>query len=64
MRADLNTLRDPVATDLIVTNAAGSLRPEIPPGDQMLLSDHIKAMAPTGAAKLERILRRYVRDPA
>jgi purine-nucleoside phosphorylase len=29
------------ATELILTNAAGSLRPDIPPGDLMLLSDHI-----------------------
>ncbi|MBJ2151293.1 purine-nucleoside phosphorylase [Paracoccus sp. IB05] len=41
MRAALETLRDLGATDLIVTNAAGSLRPDIPPGDLMLLSDHI-----------------------
>ncbi|WP_112311765.1 purine-nucleoside phosphorylase [Pseudogemmobacter bohemicus] len=41
MRVALETLRDLGARDLIVTNAAGSLRPDIPPGDLMLLSDHI-----------------------
>ena len=25
--------------------------------------DHTKAMAPLGAAKLERVLRRFLRDP-
>jgi purine-nucleoside phosphorylase len=29
------------ATELILTNAAGSLRPDIPPGHVMLLSDHL-----------------------
>lgn len=41
MRTALETLKALGATDLIATNAAGSLRPDIPPGDLMLLSDHI-----------------------
>ena len=41
MRLPLEVLRALGATDLIVTNAAGSMRPDIPPGDLMLLSDHI-----------------------
>ena len=41
MRAPLEVLRDLGATALIATNAAGSLRPDIAPGDLMVLSDHI-----------------------
>jgi purine-nucleoside phosphorylase len=37
----LQALKGLGATDLILTNAAGSLRADIPPGDLMLLSDHI-----------------------
>jgi xanthosine phosphorylase len=32
------------ATTLVATNAAGSLRPEVPPGHLMALSDHINLM--------------------
>ncbi|NEX47574.1 purine-nucleoside phosphorylase [Pseudotabrizicola algicola] len=41
MRLALEVLRDLGARDLILTNAAGSMRPDIPPGDLMLLTDHI-----------------------
>jgi purine-nucleoside phosphorylase len=41
MRPALEALRALGADRLIVTNAAGSMRPDIPPGDLMLLSDHI-----------------------
>ena len=41
MRLPLTVLRALGADALIVTNAAGSLRPDIQPGDLMLLSDHI-----------------------
>ncbi|MFT4151248.1 MAG: purine-nucleoside phosphorylase [Paracoccaceae bacterium] len=41
MRLPLEVLRELGATALIVTNAAGSLHPDIRPGDLMLLSDHI-----------------------
>ena len=41
MRLAIEVLRDLGAQDLIVTNAAGSLRADIAPGDLMLLSDHI-----------------------
>ncbi|MGQ0566987.1 MAG: purine-nucleoside phosphorylase [Gemmobacter sp.] len=41
MRPALETLATLGVTDLILTNAAGSLRPDIRPGDLMLLSDHI-----------------------
>jgi purine-nucleoside phosphorylase len=41
MREPLAVLKALGALDLIVTNAAGSMRPDIPPGDLMLLSDHI-----------------------
>jgi len=41
MRLALEVLKDLGATDLLLTNAAGSMRADIPPGDLMLLSDHI-----------------------
>jgi len=41
MRPALEVLRELGAEALIATNAAGSLRPDIAPGDLMLLSDHI-----------------------
>ena len=41
MRHALATLRALGARELILTNAAGSLREDIPPGDLMLISDHI-----------------------
>jgi purine-nucleoside phosphorylase len=41
MRLPLTLLKALGASDLIVTNAAGSMRADIGPGDLMLLSDHI-----------------------
>lgn len=41
MRVSLETLKALGAGSLIATNAAGSLRADIRPGDLMLLSDHI-----------------------
>ncbi len=41
MRLPLEVLRALGADSLILTNAAGSLRADIPPGDLMLLGDHI-----------------------
>ncbi len=41
MRLPLDVLKALGADRLIVTNAAGSLRPDTPPGSLMLLSDHI-----------------------
>ena len=41
MRLPLAVLRALGAEALILTNAAGSLRPDMPPGTIMLLSDHI-----------------------
>jgi len=41
MRGALEALKALGATRLIATNAAGSMRPDIPPGDLMLLNDHI-----------------------
>ncbi|RWR12737.1 purine-nucleoside phosphorylase [Paenirhodobacter populi] len=41
MRVALEVLRDLGCGDLLLTNAAGSLREDIPPGGLMLLSDHI-----------------------
>ncbi len=41
MRLPLEVLKELGAEALILTNAAGSMRPDIPPGDLMLLSDHI-----------------------
>lgn len=41
MLLPLQVLKALGADRLILTNAAGSMRPDIPPGDVMLLSDHI-----------------------
>jgi len=41
MRLPLEVLKALGATTLIATNAAGSMRPDIPPGKLMLLNDHI-----------------------
>lgn len=41
MRLPLEVLTSLGAESLILTNAAGSMRSDIPPGDLMLLSDHI-----------------------
>ena len=41
MRRPLAALKALGADRLILTNAAGSFRPDIPPGELMLLSDHI-----------------------
>jgi len=41
MRAPLELLKALGAESVILTNAAGSFRPDIPPGDLMLISDHI-----------------------
>ena len=41
MRLPFEVLRDLGAETLLLTNAAGSLRPDIAPGELMLLSDHI-----------------------
>jgi purine-nucleoside phosphorylase len=41
MRLPLEVLKVLGADRLILTNAAGSMRPDIPPGELMLLSDHI-----------------------
>ena len=41
MLLPLQVLKALGAGDLILTNAAGSLRPDIAPGDLMILSDHI-----------------------
>lgn len=41
MRLPLEVLKALGCRRLILTNAAGSLRPEMPPGSLMLLSDHI-----------------------
>ena len=41
MRLPLEVLKELGADTMIATNAAGSMRADIPPGDLMLLSDHI-----------------------
>ena len=41
MKVPLTTLRDAGCDTLILTNAAGSLRPEVGPGSLMLVHDHI-----------------------
>ena len=44
MRAPVRSLRLVGAAALLVTNAAGSLRPESPPGSLMAISDHINML--------------------
>jgi xanthosine phosphorylase len=44
MRAPVRAMRHAGAAALLVTNAAGSLRPQSPPGSLMLLSDHINML--------------------
>jgi xanthosine phosphorylase len=44
MRAPVRALRRAGAQALLATNAAGSLRPENPPGSLMALSDHINML--------------------
>lgn len=41
MRPPLEALRELGAETVLLTNAAGSFRPDVPPGDLMLISDHI-----------------------
>ena len=41
MRAPLEALKAIGAERLILTNAAGSFRPDIPPGELMLIADHL-----------------------
>ncbi len=41
MRLPLEVLKALGVTRMFLTNAAGSMRPDIPPGDLMLLTDHI-----------------------
>lgn len=41
MRKPIELLRDLGADTLLLTNAAGSFRTDIPPGDLMLINDHI-----------------------
>ena len=45
-----------VAAVSVITNMAAGL------SDEAISHDHTKAMAPRGAAKFERVLRRYLRD--
>lgn len=45
-----------VAAVSVLTNMAAGL------SDEAISHDHTKAMAPLGAAKLQRVLRRYLRD--
>jgi purine-nucleoside phosphorylase len=44
MRAPVRALRHAGAVALLATNAAGSLRPENPPGSLMAISDHINML--------------------
>jgi xanthosine phosphorylase len=44
MRAPIRALRHAGASALFATNAAGSLRPENPPGSLMAISDHINML--------------------
>ena len=46
-----------VAAISTITNMAAGL------SDEQLSHEHTKAMAPLGAAKLERVLRRFLRAP-
>ncbi|MBV7408702.1 purine-nucleoside phosphorylase [Maritimibacter sp. DP1N21-5] len=59
MRLPLEVLADLGAKKLFLTNAAGSTRPDIPPGELMMLSDHINF---AGANPLigEKTDRRFV----
>lgn len=59
MRMPLEVLRALGCDRLILTNAAGSLRPDIAPGDLMLLSDHI-AFAGTNPLIGEKSDARFV----
>lgn len=59
MRLPLETLAALGCDRLILTNAAGSLRPDIPPGGLMLLSDHI-AFAGTNPLIGEKTDARFV----
>lgn len=59
MRLPLEVLKALGCGQLILTNAAGSLRPEMPPGSLMLLSDHI-AFAGTNPLIGEPSDRRFV----
>lgn len=59
MRLPLELLAELGCDRLILTNAAGSLRDDIPPGDLMLLSDHI-AFAGTNPLIGEGDERRFV----
>jgi purine-nucleoside phosphorylase len=47
-----------VAAISVITNMAAGM------SDEKISHDHTKAMAPVGAAKLERVLRRYLRGLA
>lgn len=47
-----------VAAISVITNMAAGM------SDERISHEHTKAMAPIGAAKLERVLRRYLRDLA
>lgn len=59
MRLPLEVLAELGCDRLILTNAAGSLRPDIAPGDLMLLNDHI-AFAGTNPLIGEPTDRRFV----
>ncbi|WP_347139999.1 purine-nucleoside phosphorylase [Paracoccus sp. SSK6] len=59
MRLPLETLAALGCEKLILTNAAGSLRPDIPPGGLMLLNDHI-AFAGTNPLIGEKTDARFV----
>lgn len=59
MRLPLETLAALGTRKLILTNAAGSLRPDIPPGELMMLNDHI-AFAGTNPLIGERTDARFV----
>ncbi len=45
-----------VAAVCVITNMAAGM------SDEKISHEHTKAMAPIGAAKLERVIRRYLRD--
>ena len=59
MRLPLEVLKALGCDKLILTNAAGSLRPEMPPGSLMLLDDHI-AFAGTNPLIGEKTDARFV----